>query len=76
MNAVRQIVQVDSESSVFKIPRKFLNRTVEVIVFPLERDKGKFETSSDIVGIWENRFDKDMNSTEIKKSWRLKQWTR
>ena len=76
MNAVRQIVQVDSESSVFKIPRKFLNRTVEVIVFPLERDKGKYETSSDIVGIWENRFDKDMNSTEIKKSWRLKQWTR
>jgi hypothetical protein len=67
MNAVRQIVQVDSESSVFKIPRKFLNRTVEVIVFPLERDKGKYETASDIVGIWKNRFDKGVSSTEIKK---------
>ena len=76
MNAVRQIVQVSPESSFFKIPRKFLNRTVEVIVFPLERDKGKYETSSDIVGIWEDRFDKSLSSAEIKKSWRLKQWTR
>ena len=76
MNAIRQIVQVNTESSLFKIPRKFLNRTVEVIVFPLERDKGKSEKSSDMVGIWKNRFDSNLSSTEIKKSWRLKQWTR
>jgi len=69
MNAMRQIVQVNSESSVFKIPRRFLNRTVEVIVFPLAGDKGKSEASPDIVGIWENRFDSNLSSTEIKKSW-------
>ena len=71
MNAIRQIVQVNSESSVFKIPRRFLNRTVEIIVFPLAEDKEKTEASSDIVGIWEDRFDSNLSSTEIKKSWRL-----
>ena len=76
MNATRQILQVNPESSIFKIPRKFMNQKVEVIVFSLESVKDKSETATDIIGIWKNRFDSKLSSVEIKKSWRLKQWTR
>ena len=76
MNAIRQIIQVNSESSVFKIPRKFLNQKVEVIVFPMESVKKKSQTQSGIVGIWRDRFEDNLSSAEIKKIWRLKQWTR
>jgi hypothetical protein len=59
MTAVREIVDSSSLASIFNLPPGFMNRKVEVIMFPVE------ETKNEIPRLTRTQIEEAANSPEV-----------